>query len=206
MEYYTLSKETSCAFVEQKSKFISYAKPIYDEYDAQNFIQKIQKKHFDAKHNVYAYTIKLGDIHRYSDDGEPSGTAGMPILEILSKNNILNSIIIVTRYFGGILLGTGGLARAYSKAAKDVLQISQLVKICLCIKAEIICTYKDFNSIENLLAKINAKIIDKVFDKNIKLYILVANEEFLQMQTLVKNISSGSAKVKKLEQLYTSLN
>ena len=129
MEYYTLSKETSCAFVEQKSKFISYAKPIYDEYDAQNFIQKIQKKHFDAKHNVYAYTIKLGDIHRYSDDGEPSGTSGIPMLQVLEKKELSNILVVVTRYFGGIKLGASGLVRAYTSSITNTLDKVDLVEL-----------------------------------------------------------------------------
>ncbi len=206
MEYFTLKSEASSTFVEQKSKFISYAKPVHSEDIAREFIEKIKTKHFDAKHNVYAYKIKKNDIHRYSDDGEPSGTAGMPVLEILDRNNISDAVIVVTRYFGGILLGTGGLTRAYSKAAKDAVELSRIVNVHLCTKAQIICDYKYLKAIENSVLKIGAKILDKIFSENISLYVAVPNESFVYLQQAIENISSNRAKLIKIEEIYTDLS
>ena len=104
--YITLEKEASASFVEKKSEFIGYACPCKTEQEALDFIAKIRKKHADAKHNVYAYQIKENNIARFTDDGEPQGTAGMPVLDIIRKTGFTDACIVVTRYFGGILLGT----------------------------------------------------------------------------------------------------
>ncbi|MBO4343459.1 MAG: YigZ family protein, partial [Clostridia bacterium] len=106
------------SFIEKKSEFISYAKRIYDEDEAKAFIAEIRKKHSDASHNCYAYILKDSGIARFSDDGEPGGTADMPILEVLKREGLSGVCVVVTRYFGGILLGAGGLVRAYAKGAK----------------------------------------------------------------------------------------
>jgi uncharacterized YigZ family protein len=120
--------ETS--FIERKSKFITYVQPVYSEEEALQFLNSIRKKHYDATHNCYAFI--LGDsmnIQRSSDDGEPSGTAGIPILEVLKKEQLTNSIIIVTRYFGGVLLGAGGLIRAYTEGAASSIKAAGTVKV-----------------------------------------------------------------------------
>lgn len=116
--YRMLKDYADTYFIEKKSRFISYAQPVYSEEEALQFLSVIRKKHYDATHNCYAYIIgESMNIQRSSDDGEPSGTAGIPILEVLKKEEITNSIIVVTRYFGGIMLGAGGLIRAYTEGA-----------------------------------------------------------------------------------------
>jgi len=117
-------------FIEKKSKFISYSKPVYSEEEALQFISSIRKKHYDASHNCYSYILgESMNIQRSSDDGEPSGTAGIPILEVLKKEEITNSIVVVTRYFGGIMLGAGGLIRAYTEGAAKGIKASGIVKV-----------------------------------------------------------------------------
>ena len=116
-EYQTLTREAQYEFTEKRSRFIGYARPVTTEQEALDFIAAIRSKHWDAKHNVYAYRLREGHISRYSDDGEPSGTAGIPVLSVLQKGDLTDCVIVVTRYFGGILLGGGGLVRAYSHAA-----------------------------------------------------------------------------------------
>ena len=108
--YYTTKEENQAEFVEKHSRFIGYCKPISTEQEAIDFINEKRKKHYDATHNVYAYSLKNDFIKRYSDDGEPQGTAGVPVLDVLNKNNVVNTVIVVTRYFGGIMLGAGGLS------------------------------------------------------------------------------------------------
>ena len=114
--YKTIKIENSDEFVEKKSRFIGYAKPVVTEDEAIEFIKKIRAKHPDATHNVYAYKVRENNIQRYSDDGEPAGTAGIPTLDVIQKEGITDICVVVTRYFGGILLGTGGLVKAYSQS------------------------------------------------------------------------------------------
>ena len=116
--YRTLSCQAQDEYIVKHSRFIGYAKPVKTEKEAQEFIAEISKKHWDAKHNVYAYSIREGGIKRYSDDGEPQGTAGMPVLNVILQEDITDCVVVVTRYFGGILLGGGGLVRAYTHSAK----------------------------------------------------------------------------------------
>ena len=134
--YRQLKQYGETVFVEKKSEFISYAMPVFNEAEALEFLNKIRKKHYDANHNCYAYIIgESSEIQRSSDDGEPSGTAGLPILEVLRKEGLTNTIIIVTRYFGGIMLGSGGLIRAYSEGA------SNAVKACGALVVKPFSTY-----------------------------------------------------------------
>lgn len=117
-------------FIEKKSKFISYVQPVYTEEEALNFLAGIRKKHYDATHNCYAYILgESMNIQRSSDDGEPSGTAGVPILEVLKKEELTNSIVVVTRYFGGIMLGAGGLIRAYTEGASRGIKAAGTVRV-----------------------------------------------------------------------------
>ncbi|MDF2519855.1 MAG: hypothetical protein K0R84_483 [Clostridia bacterium] len=126
-----MTKEyTETSFVEKKSKFISYISPVYTEQEAVNFINSIKKKHYDATHNCSAFIIgDSANIQRSSDDGEPSGTAGVPMLEVLRKEGLTNTVVVVTRYFGGILLGAGGLIRAYTQGVADAVRAAGIVKL-----------------------------------------------------------------------------
>ena len=119
-EYKTVRKNAQDQFVEKRSRFIGYACPVQTEQEALDFITSKKSEHWDASHNVYAYILRDGTM-RFSDDGEPQGTAGQPMLNVFQRENVENVVCIVTRYFGGILLGAGGLTRAYAKAAKDAL-------------------------------------------------------------------------------------
>lgn len=127
-EYKTLGQQGKAEVVIEKSRFIGFSAPVSSEEDAFEFIKKIKNMHNDATHNVSAYMIGMGnEIQRYNDDGEPTGTAGLPILEVMKKENLRNSVIVVTRYFGGIKLGAGGLIRAYTKGAKIAIEAGQVI-------------------------------------------------------------------------------
>ncbi|SDK59338.1 YigZ family protein [Natronincola ferrireducens] len=127
-EYRTLYQFGVNEIIIDKSRFIGYAKPVVSEEEAIGFIEEIKKKHKDATHNVPAYVLgQNNEIQRYSDDGEPSGTAGIPVLELIKKENLRNTVVVVTRYFGGVKLGTGGLVRAYTKGAKIALETSRII-------------------------------------------------------------------------------
>lgn len=128
--YRMLKGNADTYFIEKKSKFISYAQPVYSEEEAMQFLSSIRKKHYDASHNCYAYILgESMNVQRSSDDGEPSGTAGIPILEVLKKEEVTNSIVIVTRYFGGVLLGVGGLIRAYTEGAVRGIKAAGIVRV-----------------------------------------------------------------------------
>ena len=129
MNYRTVKNKTSAEFTEKKSRFIGYISPVTTEEEALEFIAEIKAKHRDARHNVYAYIVRKNNIMRYSDDGEPQGTAGFPSLEVLQKEGLTDVAVVVTRYFGGILLGGGGLLRAYSRAVKDAVDAAIPVRM-----------------------------------------------------------------------------
>ena len=130
--YKTVLKESETLLVEKKSKFISNVKPVDNEADAIAYVNEIKSKYPDARHNVYAYVIDENNIFRYTDDGEPSGTAGMPVLDTVRKSGLVDVVVVVTRYFGGTLLGTGGLVRAYSGSAKQGLEASKIITRMMC--------------------------------------------------------------------------
>ena len=149
--YKTVKFNTNDEFVEKRSRFIGYCKPVTTEQEAIDFINKIKKDHWDATHNVYAYSLREGQIKRYSDDGEPSGTAGMPALDVILKNDVVDVVVVVTRYFGGVLLGTGGLVRAYAKGCKVALEAANIVTMELCSQCKISCSYNQYGKINTLV-------------------------------------------------------
>ena len=131
-EYKTVSHEASTVFIDRKSRFISHVMPVSSEAAAIEYLNKIRSEYPDARHNVYAYVIDENNIFRYSDDGEPSGTAGMPVLDTIRKSGLVDVIVVVTRYFGGVLLGTGGLVHAYGTSATEGLKAAGIVTRRLC--------------------------------------------------------------------------
>ena len=162
MSYKTVKQFADVKFTEQKSKFIGYCRPVCDEKQAIDFINQIKQKHWDAKHNVYAYILKDGTA-RYSDDGEPQSTAGIPVLDIMKNENLCDTCIVVTRYFGGILLGTGGLVRAYSTAAKLAVNASKVITMVKAVECNLTCDYSMYSKINALLLENGCEITDSIF-------------------------------------------
>lgn len=159
--FITIKENVNTEIVVKKSKFICNLIKVETQEEADNIIKQIKKKYYDARHNCVAYRVIQADkiIEKSSDDGEPSGTAGGPMLNILQKNNLCNIMVIVTRYFGGILLGTGGLVRAYSDATIEAIQISEKVEKCIGVEAEVeveynnLDTFKYYCKINNIFIK-----------------------------------------------------
>ncbi len=151
MKRVTLLKSGTATLVEKKSEFIGYACPVMSEEEAIDFVKSIKKKHADARHNVYAYMIGQ-NIARYSDDGEPQGTAGIPVLDVIRKSGFTDAVIVVTRYFGGILLGAGGLVRAYSAAAKMAVDNAEIVTYNSYTVFDLKVNYTDYGKLTVLLA------------------------------------------------------
>ncbi len=179
-----------------KSRFIGYASPINSEDEAIEFINQIRKKHSDANHNVYAYVY--GDnnsIQRYSDDGEPSGTAGMPVLNVIKLEDLRNVVVVVTRYFGGVKLGAGGLVRAYTKGAKIGLDNGVIVDRTLFFDVLIEIDYTLLGKVENELTKNNYIIKDKEFGENVVLDVLCNEEDIEKLKALILNTTSAKCKI-----------
>ena len=151
--YTTLEKEGTATLVERRSEFIGYAAPVSNEDEAAAFVMRIKKKHADARHNVYAYVLRGGALKRYSDDGEPQGSAGMPVLDVLCKNGLDGAAVVVTRYFGGILLGTGGLVRAYSSAASAAVADAGIITYEEVVVLKMKCSYNDHARVQNEFAR-----------------------------------------------------
>ena len=166
--YNVITENATGEYEEKKSKFIAYVAPVSTEEEALNFIASIKKKHYDARHNCSAFII--GDdksLIRSSDDGEPSGTAGKPMLEVLNGANLTNVVAVVTRYFGGVLLGTGGLVRAYTEAIKDALSNATFASITYCLDIMVKVSYTDVNSMQYYLSNNEIMLIDTIYAEDV---------------------------------------
>ena len=173
--YNTIKENASFEIVEKKSKFIGNVFYVETREEAENIIKEQKKKYHDARHNCYAYRVFENDsiIEKSSDDGEPSGTAGAPMLNILSKEDIVNTLVIVTRYFGGILLGTGGLVKAYSEATKLALKEAKITKLDTGFIYNIEINYSDLENLKYFLKNNEINILKEEFFENVKLCVFV---------------------------------
>lgn len=166
-EYKTVEKEASDFFIEKKSKFIGYAKPVKTQEEAVEFISKIKSKHWDATHNVYAYILRENNIQRYSDDGEPSGTAGVPVLDVMLKESLVDVCVVATRYFGGTLLSAGGLVRAYSHTSKIALDAAEIITMAQCSVMSAEVDYSFYDRLNILLSDFSAVILNTSFSDKV---------------------------------------
>ncbi|MDO5449109.1 MAG: YigZ family protein [Clostridia bacterium] len=197
--YLTIEKEASDEFTEKRSRFIGYIKPVSTEAEALEFIEGIKKKHWDAKHNVYAYALKSG-ASRFSDDGEPQGTAGMPVLDVLQKSNVVDCVIVVTRYFGGILLGGGGLVRAYSHAASIAVAAAGIKEMKSYTLLTTTVDYNLYGKLENVVNSNSGSIEGSDFKENVTVSFLIPNENVGKFEKDLSEISLGSATCKIIEE------
>ena len=188
---------STAEIVEKKSKFIANISYADDENSALDILNATKKKYYDAKHNCFAYILgKNGDLLKSSDDGEPQGTAGHPMIDILRGNELTNCIAIVTRYFGGILLGTGGLVRAYSDSLKQAIANAKTSELKNAYKVSFDINYDDYGKIENLVQNINLYsnqiiTLDKTFEDVVKLKYLVNENSFDKFKSDISNITKG---------------
>lgn len=190
MEYITLSKEAEVSFIEKKSEFIGHAAPVKTEEEAMEYINKIRKKYGDATHNCYAYMLANGSA-RYSDDGEPQGTAGVPILSVIQKGGFTDAVIVVTRYFGGILLGAGGLVRAYSASARDAVAAAKIVTYAQYSEFRVRCSYSDYQKLIPLIERLGVKEDGSEFTDAVTLYLAAKPEVFKQFSEKLSEMSGG---------------
>ena len=194
----TIKKSAETEITEKKSKFIGEVFYIETVQEAEEKLREINKKYHDAKHHCFAYRVMEQEqiIERCSDDGEPSGTAGAPMLQIISKNDLINVIVIVTRYFGGILLGTGGLVRAYSKATNDSLEKAEIVEIKKGERIELTILYKDLQFIKYYCEKNSIKIVKTDFSEEPKVRIELTE---IQKEKFLNEVQKKQINIKKIQ-------
>lgn len=196
VEYKTVLNYAEAKYEEKKSRFIASVKPVADEKEAVDFINRLKTRYWDATHNVYAYCIN-GDsiVRRFSDDGEPSGTAGLPVLEVINKNELMDVAVVVTRYFGGTLLGASGLVRAYGKAAMMGIEASGIGKKVLCEEIRVVLEYSVLGKLQNHIASQGYKVKDTNYAQDVVMTILVPVNEKEKFVEYVNNAANGEALV-----------
>lgn len=203
-EYLALIEGGQDEIVEKKSRFIGYTAPVASEEEAAVFIETIRKRHYDARHNCFAYSIGTGSqpLLRFSDDGEPQGTAGKPILEVIQGSGIRNICIVVTRYFGGTLLGTGGLVRAYTDAAKAGIAASITRLKRQLIECELDMEYTDLGKIQYLIGNTDAEITDTIYTDKVLLKVRVYAPVFEKFGNEITESTGARVSVKKIGEVF----
>lgn len=191
----TLASQVSCEMEERKSIFIGHAAPVNSEAEARMFIESKRREYHDATHNVYAYSLAGGAVARYFDDGEPQGTAGMPVLNVIKMSGASDLCVVVTRYFGGILLGAGGLVRAYSAAAKIAVDAAGLAVIEEYAVVKIVVSYSDYQRLTVALEKIGASEDHSDFGENVAVISAIEKARIQEIVKTVSEISYGKGKV-----------
>lgn len=179
MDYQTVKGRASARFVEKKSEFIGTIAPVSTEAEAVAFISEMRKQHHDAAHNVYAYVLRDGQLKRYSDDGEPQGTGGVPVLSVLERSGLVDVCVVVTRYFGGILLGAGGLVRAYSKGASAAVEAAQVMHMTVCKTVVLELDYAYYDKLNYLLPKFHIVVKEVEYGEKIRA-VYQMKEQFLE--------------------------
>lgn len=187
----SIEKEAVAEIIEKKSKFIANIFPINSKEEAENRISEIKKKYYDAKHNCYAYVV--GNVEKCSDDGEPSGTAGAPLLDLLKNKELTNVVVIVTRYFGGILLGTGGLVRAYTETAKKAIESTSIVKQEYGIRYSVEINYNSLKDLQHLCKMLEINIVK--IDYKINVNVTMESNLDKEQRLLQSNIKILNEKV-----------
>lgn len=203
--YKTLHKFGVDEYIVEKSTFIGYAKPIKTEEEAIEFVNEIKKKHKDATHNVWAYTVGENmNIQRYSDDGEPQGTAGIPTLEVIKKEDLRDVVVVVTRYFGGIKLGAGGLVRAYTKGAKVGIEAGIVIEKVKYTEVKIKIEYTQLGRIQNEIMNLGFKVKDTIYSEDVEIIVYSKIEDVHSLTDRMIDITSGTADVSIGEEYYLS--
>ena len=203
--YKTLHKFGVDEYIVEKSTFIGYAKPIKTEEEAIEFVNEIKKKHKDATHNVWAYTVGENmNIQRYSDDGEPQGTAGIPNLEVIKKEDLRDVVVVVTRYFGGIKLGAGGLVRAYTKGAKVGIEAGIVIEKVKYTEVKIKIEYTQLGKIQNEIMNLGFTVKDTIYSDDVEIIVYSKVEDVESLKDRIIDITSGTADVSLGDEYYLS--
>lgn len=190
--YRTIAAPAEDEFIEKKSRFIGYIAPVTTEQEAAAFIESVRARHREARHNCYAYRLRQNNLARFSDDGEPSGTAGRPILEVLQREDLTDVCVVVTRYFGGILLGTGGLARAYTQGCKIAVAAAGVLCMYPAVECTLSADYGFYGKLQNLLPQYGAVLLDTAFEGEVTVRFMLRQEALSPFSKALEELSAGS--------------
>lgn len=203
--YFALDNSAEVEFIEKKSRFIAHVSPVKDEAEALEFIDGIKTKHREATHNVHAYQIgEKDEIQRANDDGEPAGTAGRPVLEVIKKEQLKNVVVVVTRYFGGIMLGAGGLIRAYGKSASLGLHTAGIVKKLLCKEVFLSLDYTLFGKVQNHLMSEKHLIKDTIYTDIVNVICHIEADRVDKFMKELTDLTNAECKIDVGDDLYIS--
>lgn len=201
--YKTVLEGGTGEITEKKSRFIATVRPVKTEEEALAFLEEMKKKYWDARHNCFVYSVGLNrEYTRCSDDGEPSGTAGRPMLDVILGEDIYNVAVVVTRYFGGVLLGTGGLVRAYSKAVQEGLADSRIIEKRRGIALKVTTDYTGIGKIQYIAGERNIPILNSEYTDKVVLELLIPSEDVDAVQKAVTEGTNGRARMEKDRELY----
>ena len=190
-EYYIPTGPGEAEFTEKRSRFLGHVRRVESEEEAKAFIAEMKKKYYDARHNCWCYIIRDG-AERYSDDGEPQGTAGIPMLEVFRREGLCNVVCVVTRYFGGVLLGAGGLLRAYTKSAKDALDAAGVSVVRRWVEAELLCSYSLVERLKLEVAAFDGIVTDMDYAASVTIRALVPEERAEDFRARIFDLSAGA--------------
>ena len=192
-EYFVPSGPGEAELVEKRSRFLGHVRPVESEEEARAFVAEMKKKYYDARHNCWCYLIKDGP-ERYSDDGEPQGTAGIPMLEVFRREGVCNAVCVVTRYFGGVLLGAGGLFRAYTKSAKDALDAAGVSVVRRWVATELPCSYAAAERYKQEIAAVRGAVEDLDYGAAVTIRALIPEENWEGFCLRIFELSGGSVR------------
>lgn len=195
MEYTTVAQENAEEFIEKKSRFIGSCRPVQTEEQALEFIARKKTQYWDASHNVYAYILRENGVQRFSDDGEPQGTAGIPVLDTLKKAGVVDVAVVATRYFGGILLGGGGLIRAYSHTASIALAAAKKITMRECLLLSVACSYSSYGRVQGLIPEGGGIIDETQFLEDVTLRFHLAPERFDSLNRSILDATGGASAI-----------
>ena len=203
-EFLTLKQAAEYTLVEKKSRFIGAAAPVASEQAAADYIEAVRSRHRDARHNVYAYIVNEGGVvrQRCSDDGEPQGTGGIPVLDVLRKQEIVNAVVVVTRYFGGILLGAPGLVRAYGRTASFAVEEAGTARMRLCVPMKITVNYSLYGKIANYFEPFMFPQEAPLFQEQVTVVYIVPEDEAERCASAVTDLTCGQAEMELGDKMY----
>lgn len=204
--YKVCKKDAQSEFTEKKSRFISYLACVSNEDDAKSFIESVRARHKDATHNCFAYRLREPRVERFSDDGEPAGTAGMPMLEVLKKEDVYDVCVVVTRYFGGILLGGGGLIRAYSRGVSGALSNAGFARRLACKRFTVTYAYSFHNSVLKLLQNVTHNLVSEQFGEKVSLTLSLIASDCDSFTEKLRDITCGDVVLSAVFEDYDSFN
>ena len=190
-EYYVPTGAGESEYVEKRSRFLGHVRPVRSEDEARAFVAEMKKNYYDARHNCWCYLLKDGP-ERYSDDGEPQGTAGIPMLEVFRREGVTNLVCVVTRYFGGVLLGAGGLFRAYTKSAKDALDAAGRSVVRRWVQLEIPCSYAALERYKQEIAAFDGAVAGMDYGAGVSIRALLPEERSEAFRARILDLSGGA--------------